>query len=406
MCTSGELAAFRVSWRGKPGLMLNSVDRLSRFARNTLLPLCRDHFCDPVHGGFHERLGADLIPVATGRKRLMVQARQLYVLSHAALLGDRSGAAAADQGYRFLLGTYRDHVHGGWHFAATPEGEVLDGSKDLYGHVFLLFALAWLHRAFSAPGAIELAAETMDTLHARMALPYGGFHASAAQEWTPSDGPLLQNPHMHLFEAVLALHEVSGDSRWMEEADALVRLFRDRLFHRATGTLREVFEVGWITHPQRGSIVEPGHQFEWVWLLDRYCRQGGPIDVTAEIGSLFSFARSHGFDEEHGGIHDQVDPDGTPLLRTRRIWPVAETLKAYVAMAGSGLATPAEADRMADHLLRNFVPDDRAGWHETLTREGVPTMTDLPGSTPYHVFLAAIEAEQLILDRVGSPTTN
>ena len=31
-------------------------------------------------------------------------------------------------------------------------------------------------------------------------------------------------------------------------------------------------------------------------------------------------------------------------------------------------------------------------------------MTDLPGSTPYHVFLAAIEAEQLIPDRVGSPT--
>ena len=375
---------------------MSAIGELSQFARNTLLSLCRDRFHDPVHGGFHERLDAGLMPVATGRKRLMVQARQLYVLSHAALLGDRSGEAAADQGYSFLLRVYRDSVRGGWYFASTPEGEVLDGTKDLYGHAFLLFALAWLHRAFSAPGAMALAADTMDALRTRLALPHSGFHATAAQDWTPTPGPLLQNPHMHLFEAVLALHDASGDRRWMDEADALARLFRDRLFHRPTGNLREVFGAGWVTHPERGMIVEPGHQFEWVWLLDKYRRQGGLIDISTEIETLFSFARNHGFDEEHGGIHDQVGPDGTPLLRTRRIWPVAEALKAYVAMTEAGLALPPEADRLADHLLRSFVPDDRVGWHETLTREGVPTMTDLPGSTPYHVFLAAIEAERLI----------
>lgn len=307
----------------------------------------------------------------------------------------RSGMAAADRGYEFLLRTDRDHLHDGWYFAATPEGEVFDGSKDLYGHAFLLFALAWLHRAFAAPGAMNLAAQTMDTLHSRMTLPYGGFHATAAREWTPAVGPLLQNPHMHLFEAVLALHDVSGDPRWMEEADALTRLFRDSLYHRATGTLREVFGVGWVTRLEQGTIVEPGHQFEWVWLLDRYRRQGGTIDVTAEIKALFSFARSHGFDEEYEGIHDQVDPNATPLLQTRRIWPVAEALKAYVVMEAAGRAMPVEADRLAANLLRDFVTHERAGWHETLTREGVPTMTDLPASTPCHMFLASIEAERL-----------
>ena len=385
--------------------MLDAMGDLSRFARGTLLPLCRDHFFDPVHGGFHERLGPGLLPVPSGRKRLMVQARQLYVLSHAALLGDNSGVEAADRGYEFLLRTYRDRSHGGWYFSATPEGDALEQTKDLYGHAFLMFALAWLHRAFSAPDALDMAAEAMDALHARMALPCGGFHTSAAQDWTPAHGPLLQNPHMHLFEAVLALHAASGDTRWMEEADALLRLFRDRLFHRPTGTLREIFDAGWVIHPERGEIVEPGHQFEWVWLLDRYRRQGGTTDVAAEIDSLFRFARTHGFDRDHGGIHDQVAPNGMPLLRTRRIWPVAEALKAFVVMTDAGLVGPAEVDRLADHMLRSFVLDDRSGWHETLTRDGVPTMTDLPGSSPYHIFLAAIEAERLIPDRVGSPLT-
>jgi mannose-6-phosphate isomerase len=134
---------------------------------------------------------------------------------------------------------------------------------------------------------------------------------------------------------------------------------------------------------------------------------GESFRVSTKPGqSQFSFARSHSFDAEHGGVHDQVHPDGAPLLQTRRIWPVAEALKAYVVMEEKGLATPAEADRLAGHLLRAFVPADRKGWHETLTREGVPTMTDLPGSTPYHVFLAAIEAERLVPDRVDSPTTS
>jgi len=46
------------------------------------------------------------------------------------------------------------------------------------------------------------------------------------------------------------------------------------------------------------------------------------------------------------------------------------------------------------------------GWYETLTREGVPTMTDLPASTPYHVFLAASEAERFLPDYADGPVTS
>ena len=376
--------------------MPDAIRHLSRFARSVLPSLSRDHFADPVYGGFHERLDRALVPVATGRKRLMVQARQLYVLSHAALLGDRSGDQAAQRGYDFLLRTYRDQDHGGWRFAATPEGEVLDPGKDLYGHAFLLFALAWLHRAFAAPDALLHAAETMDVLHARMALPGGGFRSAASREWMPASDILCQNPHMHLLEAMLALHDASGDPRWLAEADALIRLFQEKLYHPATGTLREFFVGDWALHPELGGIVEPGHQFEWVWLLHQYRQRGGALAVTAEAEALFRFARRYGFDGEHGGIHDRVSPDGTPLLRTRRIWPVAEAIKACVAMTEAGQDVRIDADRLAAHLLHHFVPTDQPGWHETLTREGIPSMTDLPGSTPYHLFLAAIEAERLL----------
>lgn len=372
---------------------MQTISPLSRFARDVLVPLSRDHFADAVHGGFHERLSAELVPVPTGRKRLMVQARQLYLLSHAAVLGDRSGAQAAERGYDFLLRHYRDARHGGWYFATAPSGDAPDPAKDLYGHAFLLLALAWLHRAFAAPGALTQAGETMDLLHARMALPEGGFHSANAQDWAPVAGMLQQNPHMHLLEAVLALHAASGAARWLAEADALVRLFKDRLYH--AGTLREFFADDWALHPEHGNIVEPGHQFEWVWLLHQYRRQGGALGIDAEARALFAFAVRHGFDPEHGGLHDQVGPDGAALLTTRRIWPMTEAIKACVAMTEAGDDQRALAERLAGRLMADFVPAGGMAWYETLTREGVPSMTELPGSTPYHVFLAASEAARL-----------
>ena len=36
-------------------------------------------------------------------------------------------------------------------FRATDAGEVTDRKKDLYDHAFVLFALAYLHRAFALP---------------------------------------------------------------------------------------------------------------------------------------------------------------------------------------------------------------------------------------------------------------
>ncbi len=357
------------------------------FALDTLLPLSRDRFADPVHGGFFEQLAADAAPLPLGHKRVMVQCRQLYVLSHAAVLGERSGEAAAERGYAFLRRAYRDTAQGGWFFRAADDGTPTDRHKDLYAHAFVLFALAWLHRAFAAPDAIPLAEETMAVLHARMAAANGGFWDRADADWQPDRTLRRQNPHMHLLEAVLALHAATGDARWRDEAAALTVLFRERFYHSGTATLGEFFAADWSPDPARGHIIEPGHHFEWVWLLHRWQAQGGGLDLRAEADALFAHATRHGFDRDHGGIHDRVGRDGAPLLASRRIWPVTEAIKAH-AVRGDAAGTA----RLIDHLFSDFLRPAATGWIETMTREGVPQQTTLPASTPYHLFLAAAEA--------------
>ncbi len=372
------------------------VSALPRFALGVLLPLCRDRFADRVHGGFHERLDLAHHPLPAGGKRLMVQCRQLYVLAHAAVLGDASGQDAAARGYDFLRRAYPDRAHGGWCFRASDDGAPIDATKDLYAHAFLLFALAWLHRAFAAPDAIALAAETFGTLQARMAAPGGGFWDRAAADWTPDRLLRRQNPHMHLLEALLALHAATGEARWLDEATALVRLFLDRFHDAPTATLGEFFAADWAPHPEQGHIVEAGHHYEWVWLLHRYAAQGGTLDVAAAAEGLYATAGRHGHDPEHGGIHDQIDRTGRVIAATRRIWPVTEAIKAHLARLEAGLPVPdGQPQALIDQLFRDFLRPARGDWVETCSREGAPTATVLPGSTPYHVFLAAAETARV-----------
>ena len=370
---------------------------LPHYALATLLPLCRDRFADRSHGGFHEQLDPAHVPVPLGTKRLMVQCRQLYVLSHAALLGERSGAAAAERGYDFIRRCYRDPVHGGWYFRASAEGEPVDRTKDLYTHAFVLFALAYLHRAYAAPDAIALAEQTLEVLHARLAAPTGGFWDRAGESWAPDTSLRRQNPHMHLLEACLALHAATGQGHWLDEATALVRLFLTRFHDRRHGTLGEYFTAAWAPDPERGEVVEPGHHYEWVWLLHRW-RAAGGTDEAAEAGErLFRVAERHGSDAAHGGIHDQIHRTGPPLVTTRRIWPVAEAIKAHVARVEAGQAVPnGQPGRLIAHLFTDFLRPSAGGWIETMTREGAPLQVNLPGSTPYHLFLAAAEVARVL----------
>ncbi len=367
------------------------------FAMDRLLGLCRDRFADPARGGFHEELDETGRPVPSARKRVMVQCRQLYVLSHAALLGDRSGEAAAEAGYEFLRRRYHDPDHGGWRFSVSPDGAPMDGTKDLYAHAFVLFALAYLQRAFDAPGADTLAEETMDVLRARLAAPGGGFWDAADAAWTPDTAVRRQNPHMHLLEGVLAQFEATGDGAWLSEADTLVALFREHFFDAETATLGEYFTPGWAPDPERGHIVEPGHHFEWVWLLHRYAALSGRAAPTQAAEAMFGKAMAHGFHPRDGGIHDQIDRAGAPVLATRRIWPVTEAIKAHVARIEAKEPIAAEQPAaLIEHLFRGWLRPARLGWIETQAEDGAPVRRSMPGSTPYHLFLAAAEARRVL----------
>jgi mannose-6-phosphate isomerase len=132
-----------------------------------------------------------------------------------------------------------------------------------------------------------------------------------------------------LFEAALAWIAVDGDPAWRTMADGLAALCLDRLIEPHTGALREFFAPDW--SPALGidgRIVEPGHQYEWAFLLDRWARlTARPRPYAA--ARLIAFADAHGFDGRRGVAVNAVLLDGAAHDAVARLWAQAERIRAY-----------------------------------------------------------------------------
>ena len=361
-----------------------------------LLPLWERHGLDRAQGGYWNRLGSDLRPLPDGHKRLLVHARQIFSFTRGAELGAGAWAgAAAAHGLEFLRDRFWDARNGGWFTTTDDAGAPLDRRKDLYGHAFAIFALAHHYRACAEPESLRLARATLELVRERLRDPVsGGFFEGASEDWRPVGGPRRQNPHMHLVEALLVLAEVAPDSGALREASELVDLLAARWLDARTGALGEHFDSHW--RPLEGDarhVVEPGHHFEWVWLLDRVGALE-PSDSTRRLSArLFEFARRFGVDAD-GGVFDQVDRAGQPLTPSKRLWPQTERVKALAARtrATGDADLRRELEAGLHYCFARHVDPKTRGWFEQLTRDG-RVLSDAQNATSvYHVVVALDEA--------------
>jgi mannose/cellobiose epimerase-like protein (N-acyl-D-glucosamine 2-epimerase family) len=376
----------------------------------TLRPWLLEHVCpfwleritDP-DGGFFEELDPLGSPIARPRRTSLVQARLVYVFSHAYLLnGDPAFRKAASHGLALLVRAARA-PDGGWFRAMSIDGTTLDNTRDAYDHAFVLFALAWYYRATSDASAIQLADATWNFMQQRLADPrHGGFLEEYAAGRSGVKLPRRQNPHMHLLEALLALHVATGEKNWLRRAGALVDLFRHRFVDPATGALIEFFTADWLAAPgDAGRLREPGHQFEWVWLLHEYYRFTRDESVAPCAERLFAFGSTHGIEHGEGlagAVFDGVDADGTLVAPTKLLWPQTEYVKACVARAewrDDGAARAAIKTHLA-LIANSFLRPDGASWHNHLARDGSPVAGTTPARVLYHLFMAAAEADRLL----------
>ena len=358
------------------------------------LPLWSGAGFDCLHGAFVERLDFLGEPIMDAPRRVMVQARQIYVFSHAALLGwYPAGRELATGAARKMIELYFEaDGKPGWVFSVHPDGALHDGKRDFYAHAFALFGLAWAYKLSPEPVFLKAALATLKVLDQHFAAPRGGYFTALPREKDRRD----QNPHMHLIEAMLAWHEATGEARFLGRAGEIYAMMAARFFQPDSSILPEYFDEGWAPKPGvQGRICEPGHHYEWSWLLRAYAARVGRVEEPI-APALKTFADRFGYDAENLIVDELLD-DGAVRKASRRCWPHTEAIKAEVATFEAGDADAcARAARIISALRKNFLGRPVAGgWIDHIGADGAPIVDFIPASTLYHVFLAAAEADRV-----------
>jgi mannose-6-phosphate isomerase len=365
------------------------VARLKSLMIEHALPLWSSVGWDDRSGAFVERLSADGRADLEAPRRVRVQARQIYCYAKAAQMQwYPAGREIALKALERLLQTARS-PDGGYVHLLDRDGKVLDARRDTYDHAFMLLALATVFaitKDAQVRAEIDVALQFLDK-HLRS--QHGGF-VNGLPAWLPRQ----QNPHMHLFEAMIALYEATGEPQFQQRAGDFFGLFVGNFFDQKTQTLAEFFEEDW--SPIHPAVVEPGHQAEWLWLLRAFERNTGCPTTRFRTGLMTSALRYK--DEATGCLVDEGDATGKITRATRRLWPQTEIAKAFIAQAevsepGAEEQAKLALVRLEQHYLNHPV---RGGWYDQFDADGRSLVDHVPASSFYHVLCAVSEATQVL----------
>jgi mannose/cellobiose epimerase-like protein (N-acyl-D-glucosamine 2-epimerase family) len=375
------------------------------------MPKWHEVFRDEETGGgagaFHERLTRGFKPIKLDTRRLLTQCRQLAVYSHASLQKEDTLGFKPDlkRHFEVIKKLYFVPETEGWRFSVTDAGSPKDDTYDLYTMSFVIFAFCHYYRATKDEEAHVLAIKTLKFIHEKFRMPgLPGFAEALDKDLKPVPAIRRQNPHMHLLEACLFAAEIWDDELFIKTGDEMVSLFLNHFFDTEKMALYEWFTDDLKPHPEKGHIVEPGHYYEWIWLLKKHAEQQGDKHFYNKLCFIMlDWANTHGWDNEFGGIYDEVGIDGTVISETKRIWPYTEALKANALMLikdrpDNNKARKERIARMVD-IFKNKYIDQRGFWTERLNRDLTPLTDYMPGTTPYHVYFGIMETRDILRSR-------
>ncbi|MCZ2264858.1 AGE family epimerase/isomerase [Isoptericola nanjingensis] len=323
-----------------------------------------------------------------------------YGLGH--LLGVEGAGALLDRGIAGLSRALADADEGGW-LASRGPGDAFDGIKQAYGHAFVVLAGS-TGTVARVPGAVTLLEAALSVLDRRFWEAEHQLHLDErSRDWGTVDPYRGVNANMHSVEALLAAHDATGETRWLDRAAVVA----DRVIGWAAGNdwrIPEHFDTEWRPQleynadrphdPFKPYGATPGHGLEWARLLLQVDvaagTQGRRTDAARQ---LFDRAVADGWDGLGGGFVYTTDWHGTPVEARRFHWVAAEAAAAAdVLHRTTGEARYAElADTWWAWIDAHLVDHERGSWFHELDTANRPSGRTWVGKPDiYHAAQAVI----------------
>jgi len=378
-------------------LAQDSLSRLKSWLIDQAYPVWWEQGADQLQGGFHEKLSQQGQPLKLAR-RARVQPRQIYSFSQAGRLGwTGDWRAAVRHGMDFYL-THYPRPDGLFRSLVSADGKVLDETASFYDQAF---ALLGLHAAYQTFGGDPVYRDQARRLLAQWIATHK-HPAAGFEESVPRSLPLCSNPHMHLFESCLAWQGDDPDGPWRGLAGEIGALALDHFIDPQSGGLREFFSGDWSPMPdEQGRIVEPGHQFEWAWLLMRWGQLESHQGALEAGLRLIEIGETYGVDRVRGVAFNSLRDDFTALDRRARLWPQTERLKAHcLAAEVTGKAQHWVRAASAARGLMLYLDTPTPGlWWDMLTETEGFIDEPAPASSFYHIVCAIAEFDRAMAAR-------
>lgn len=356
----------------------NSAARLVQWVSTKALPIWveRAHLED---GSWVEHLTLAGTPDFSAERRWRVLARQVYVYAKATQLGWYKGE-------EITVTTYKKMQEIGYVHRVGMDGAINNDMRDFYDHAFYILAASSLYALTKKQTYLDDAENLLAWLDATLSHPSGGWKETNLAADTD---PRRQNPHMHLLEASLFLHGVTGQGKHLNYARQAFTLFETHFFD--AGTISEFFDADWtLSKGEHGQTTEPGHAVEWIWLLGQYAKATG-VDVRTHQKSLYDRALK-GRDIF---LNDEEDKSGNIRRETKRLWVQTEVIKAHLAMAENNVAGSRDmAAATIDALFPTYLTTEGL-WNDQINACKANIAKTIPVSTFYHILCMTAEAERI-----------
>ena len=328
-----------------------------QYLTDRLIPFWASRAYEPRYGGFQTNYDRQGVRVPSNEKTLLCQARCLFTIAFAR----RQGFAweGAEQqlagGLDFLLAHCHDPQHDGYYWIVDQQGAPLDDSKVVYGHAYVIYALAELALLTGDPRAAAEARRVFDLLQARCRdAEHGGYIEHFYRDWrvkrARNDQPMHKSldVHMHLMEAFTTLYELTGEEQHRRALIEVAELIWTRMVDPVSGAGISMFRPDWtpianveldtvwgsdrFAREKTPTITSYGHNIELGWLYLHALDVLGINRQTqrARVERTFRHTLEHGVDWAHGGLWVEGERDGGPTERNKEFWQQAEGLIGFL----------------------------------------------------------------------------
>ena len=374
---------------------IQEISKLEFLLIKIILPYWENNGIDFNKGGFYEFLNTSGKGFGEIRRTRLI-ARQIYSFSEGFALGwEGPVEKVIKHGLDFFIKHKMITNSGRLAKSINLKNSELNFSHDLYDYAFFLFCLAEIsNRAKFKDFAEEYAQKTLSHLELNWRHPKIGFLEDPINSFF-----LKSNPHMHMLEACLHW-EIKGDSRvhqFREIADEIVELAISKFIDPEKGFLYELFNKDWsIPDKQEFLMIEPGHQFEWGYLLLKWSLLRDNYKVYKYAKNLIDIGENFGISNKNSSVVNSINKNLSFEDANCKIWPQTERVKVWSLIFGNhkkfdyGLEESSNSLTKSINNLNIFLKkkENEALWEEILDLNGDFIKMPNKASSLYHIVCA------------------